>query len=226
MTNTFPWMTNYFPWLLRVPTIFAPVRNALFHKLEAVGKTPLGQDYYLVKAISEDTLHDSEWSKFLKWNLPMEHTWPCNARKMEGFVENAAQALKAKFAHRAPQGIFVGPLNPGSPDKYYKGLASNLRGRALQLFTGLTANAVEDQDPEKETLFCLVGKEGLFCGMQSPRQCQGFYPGGSLFIDRDAPDAISRAGAKVAEALHYLKLYTPPLAEGMPCDMIIFRSAP
>ncbi|NCF93528.1 MAG: hypothetical protein GWQ05_21615 [Verrucomicrobiaceae bacterium] len=207
-------MTNNFPWLLRVPTIFEPVRKNLFRKLEAVGETRLGQDYYLVRSVSEDTLHDSDWSKFLSWNLPMEHTWPCNARKMEGFIEKAAQTLKKKFAHRKPQGVFAGPLNPGSPDKYYKGLASNLRGRVQQLFPDLAVSSVEEQDPEKETLFCLVGKEGLFCGMQSSQQCQGFSPGGSLYIDRDAPDSISRAGAKIAEALHYLKLYRPPLAEG------------
>lgn len=207
-------MTPERPWLLRIPAIFDPVRENLLRKLKAHGVTPLGQDYYLAKFVSKESVQNSEWTKFLRWHLPMEHTWPCNARKMDGFIEKAAQALRKKFAHRLPQGVFAGQLNPGSPDKYYKGLASNLRGRVLQLFPNLTANTVADQDPDKGSLFCLVGKEGLFCGMQTPRQCQGFFPGGSLFIDRDAPDSISRAGAKIAEALHYLRLYRPPLAEG------------
>ena len=112
------------------------------------------------------------------------------------------------------KGIGAGTLNPTSPDKYYKGLASNLRGRVLQLFPKLPAGTVEDQDPAAETLFCLVGKEGLFCGMQSPRACNGLYTGGSKFIDQDAPDTISRAGAKIAEALHHLLLHRPPLPEG------------
>jgi 23S rRNA C2498 (ribose-2'-O)-methylase RlmM len=88
-------------------------------------------------------------------------------------------------------------------------LAANLRGRVLQLFPTLPAGSVEEQDPEKETLFGLVGKEGLFCGMTTPRAANGFYPGGSKFIDQDAAETISRAGAKIAEALHYLRLYRP-----------------
>ena len=62
-------------------------------------------------------------------------------------------------------------------------------------------------------LFCLVGKEGLFCGLQSPAASNGFYPGGTKFIRQNTPDTISRAGAKIAEALHYLQLKkTPPPA--------------
>ena len=137
----------------------------------------------------------------------MDHTWPCNAQKMDGFIEKAAQTLFRKFSARDPQGIFIGTLQPTSPDKYYRSLASNLRGRVLQLFPKLTATTVEEQNPSLETLFCLVGKEGLFCGMQSPQQSNGFYPGGSKYIDQDGPETISRAGAKIAEALHYLRLY-------------------
>jgi 23S rRNA (cytidine2498-2'-O)-methyltransferase len=153
-------------------------------------------------------------AKFARWNLPVEHAWPCNPRKMEGFIEKAAQAMLAKFGGRAPQGLFIGQLNAGSPDRYYKKLASNLRGRTLQLFPGLVAKTVEEQDPGAETLFCLVGREGLFCGMQSPRASNGLYPGGSKFVDKSSPDTISRAGAKIAEALHYLLMHRAPLEEG------------
>jgi 23S rRNA C2498 (ribose-2'-O)-methylase RlmM len=47
--------------------------------------------------------------------------------------------------------------------------------------------------------------------MQSPRNANGFYPGGTKYISQHTPNTISRAGAKVAEALHYLLMYLPEL---------------
>jgi 23S rRNA C2498 (ribose-2'-O)-methylase RlmM len=131
---------------------------------------------------------------------------------MAGFVEKAAQALQRKFGGQDPQALLIGLLDPSSRDSYYKKLASNLRGRALQLFPApaVAGGEVEVQDPEAPTLFCLLGKEGLFCGMQSPRLSNGFYAGGTKFISQNSAGTISRAGAKLAEALHYLRLHRPP----------------
>jgi 23S rRNA (cytidine2498-2'-O)-methyltransferase len=205
---------NLRAWLVRVPEIFEGIADEVLKRYGAATSTRLGHDYYLIKTLTPLAIQQSEAAKFARWNLPMDHTWPCNAQKMEGFIEKAAQTLLKKFGERKPQGIFIGQLNPNSPDKYYKGLASNLRGRVLQLFPKLSAATVEEQDPNAETLFCLVGKEGLFCGMQSPRAANGLYAGGSKYIDQDSPDTISRAGAKIAEALHYLLLHRAPLAAG------------
>jgi 23S rRNA C2498 (ribose-2'-O)-methylase RlmM len=110
----------------------------------------------------------------------------------------------------------VGQLDPASPGRYYKTLASNLRGRALQIFPPEIAAAgeAEAQDPELPTLFCLVGEKGLFAGMRSPRLAGGFYPGGTKFIAQSGPETVSRAGAKVAGSLHRLLLERPPLAAG------------
>jgi len=205
---------NESQWLVRLPEIFAVVAPAVLERYGASSTKRLGGDYYLIRTASPGAIHGSEAAKFARWNLPVEHAWPCHPRKMDGFIERAAQALLQKFGGREPQGLFVGQLNAGSPDRYYKNLASNLRGRALQLFPGLVATSVEEQDPGAETLFCLVGKEGLFCGMQSPRASNGLYPGGSKFVDKSSPDTISRAGAKIAEALHYLLMHREPLAKG------------
>jgi 23S rRNA (cytidine2498-2'-O)-methyltransferase len=202
------------PWLVRIPEIFEGVAEEVLKRFGAESSTRLGADYYLIRTLKPEAIRHSEGAKFARWNLPMDHTWPCHPRKMEGFIEKAAQTLVKKFGGRNPQGLFIGQLNATSPDRYYKSLASNLRGRALQLFPKLDANTVEEQDPERETLFCLVGKEGLFCGMQSPRAANGLYAGGSKYMDQDAPDTISRAGAKIAEALHYLLMHRPPLAAG------------
>ena len=205
---------NLRSWLVRVPEIFEGIAGEVLKQFGAETSTRLGHDYYLIKTLTPKAIQQSEAAKFARWNLPMDHTWPCNAQKMDGFVEKAAQTLLKKFGERKPQGIFIGQLNPTSPNKYYKSLASNLRGRVLQIFPKLSAATVEEQDPLAETLFCLVGKEGLFCGMQSPRASNGLYAGGSKYIDQDSPDTISRAGAKIAEALHYLLMHRPALAAG------------
>jgi 23S rRNA C2498 (ribose-2'-O)-methylase RlmM len=62
------------------------------------------------------------------------------------------------------------------------------------------------QDPQRRTLFVLVGHEGLFCGVSTPQTCGGFHPGGSVYIRQQGADGISRAGAKLAEALLMLQL--------------------
>jgi hypothetical protein len=204
------------PWLVRIPEVFEAIAPGILQGLGVVPQKRLGTEYHLVRAPFSEAgpLRSAEASLFVRWSLPVEHSWPCHPAKMGGFVEKAAQALFKKFGDRRPQTLLVGQLNPGAPDQYYKNLAVNLRGRALQLFPGLPVQEVEAQEPGAETLFCLVGREGLFAGMQSPREANGFYPGGSRYIAKDTPETISRAGAKIAEALHYLPLYRRPLNQG------------
>ncbi|WP_052573493.1 SAM-dependent methyltransferase [Haloferula sp. BvORR071] len=201
-------------WLLRIPEVFAPQADEILAGLGAVPQKKLGADYHLVRLEEPERLKDSEWAKFISWRLPVHHAWPCNPQKMEGFVEKAAQGIFKKFGQHAPQTLLAGPLQTAAgAHPFYKHLATNLRGRTLQLFPPLPAAAeVESQDPELPTLFCLVGKEGLFCGLVSPREANGFYPGGTKFISQSS--GISRAGAKIAEALHYLKLHREIPAEG------------
>ena len=203
------------PWLIRIPEVFADSAPEILAGLGAAPQKKLGSDYHLVRLADPAALRESEWAKFAGWNLPVHHAWPCCPQKMEGFVEKAAQAIHRKFAGQSPQTLLAGPLQSGAAHPYYKHLAANLRGRALQLFPPLpAAGDVEAQDPAAPSLFCLVGKEGLYCGIQSPREANGFYPGGTKFIRQNAPETISRAGAKIAEALHYLKLHRPALPEG------------
>jgi len=201
-------------WLVRVPDVFEGVAAEVLAGVGTVTGTRLGQEFQVIKVVDPARLWSAEAGLFVPWNLPLEHTWPCHPAKMEGFIEKAAQTLWKKFGARGPQGIFIGQLNPSAPDRYYRSLAANLRGRVLQLFPALPAGGVEEQDPGQETLFGMVGKEGLFCGMTTPRAANGFYPGGSKFIDQDAAETISRAGAKIAEALHYLRLHRAVPAAG------------
>lgn len=189
--------------------MFADYSGDIVKGLDGEISKKLGTEYYLIQLPDPNAVKQSPAAGFLRWNLPVEHAWPCNPEKMEGFVEKAAQAMFRKFAHRNPQAVFIGQLDPSATNRYYKTLASNLRGRTLQLFPPAVAafKEVEAQDSGKTTLFCLVGKEGLFCGMLSPKDANGFYPGGTKYISQNSPDTISRAGAKIAEALHYVLMH-------------------
>lgn len=203
-------------WLIRISSVFAEFSTAIVGALGGEITKKLGSEYYLIQSPVLEEVGQSEAAKFIRWNLPLEHAWPCHPEKMEGFVEKAAQAIFRKFGGREPQALFIGQLDPSATNRYYKTLASNLRGRTLQLFPRKVAEfkEVEAQHSGRPTLFCLVGKEGLFCGMQSPKACNGFYPGGTKYISQNSPDTISRAGAKIAEALHYLQLHRRPLVKG------------
>jgi 23S rRNA (cytidine2498-2'-O)-methyltransferase len=201
------------PWLIRIDVNFESLADEVLNSFGAISCARLGEEYYLIKTYIPEAVRESTAAQFARWNMPVEHSWPCNPARMDGFIEKAAQAMWKKFGPRKPQSILMGPLVPGSRDPYYKDLASNLRGRTLQLFPPSKVKLVEDQAVDAPTLFALVGREGLFCGMQSPRACNGFYPGGSRFISLSSPGTISRAGGKIAEALHYLRLYRPALPE-------------
>ena len=192
--------------LVRIPEVFADFRPEILKGLGASTSKRMGTEYFLIQ--SEGPCR----SKFVQWRLPVDHSWPCNPEKMEGFIEKAAQTLAAKFGGRKLQAILVGRLDPAN--RYYKSLASNLRGRVLQVFPGGAGKAAEEQEGDAKTLFCMVGKEGLFCGLCTPKEANGFYPGGTKYISQGAEDTISRAGAKIAEALHYLKMFRPEPPSG------------
>ena len=200
-------------WLVRIAEIFADLESEIIAGLGAHRLRKLGRDMHLIRINDPDAIRHSPLARYLRWNMPVHHSWPCNPRETDGFIEKAAQALRQKFGESKAQTLICGPIDPGSPKRYDRTLASNLRGRALQLFPREWSEIknAEQQNPKQTTLFCLVGKEGLFAGIQSPAQCDGFFPGGTKFIPQNSPDMISRAGAKIAEALHQLHLtHRPP----------------
>ena len=203
-------------WLIRVSEVFTEFTEEIIRGLGGKSSKKLGSEYFVIQTGDPSALRDSEVAKFVRWNLPVQHSWPCNPEQMEGFVEKAAQAIFRKFAALHPQAVFIGQLDPGVSNRYYKSLASNLRGRTLQLFPPEVAafKEIEAQQGDVPTLFCLVGKEGLFCGMQSPKYSNGLYPGGTKYISQSSPDTISRAGAKIAEALHYLLMHRAAPGKG------------
>ncbi len=187
------------------------MENEILESLDLVPVRLLGRGYHLVRVTHPDSVSKLRNCTFVRWNLPVHHSWPCSPQDTPGFVEKAAQALFRKFGGSLLQTIIAGPLDPGSPNRYFRTLASNLRGRSLQLFPPEVGGIrdAEAQDSRLPTLFCLVGKEGLFCGLQSPEDSNGFHPGGTKYIRQNSGESISRAGAKIVEALHHLRLKRP-----------------
>lgn len=202
-------------WLLRIPAVFDKLAGDITAGLMNKTAVRLGKEFHLVHPSDPAAMRSSAVFRFVSWNLPLHHAWPCCPPKMGQFVEKAAQALARKFAPLEPQTVLVGSLQGGAAGSYYRRLASNLRGRVLQLLPPLPHQGdPQAQDPVAPTLFCLVGTEGLFCGLQSPRQSNGFFPGGTRHVRQDSKTAVSRAGAKLAEALHFLRLHRLPPATG------------
>lgn len=200
-------------WLARIPAAMTKAGETLIRRAGFQIQKRLGEEMALLRGPAGVHPRRGDAALFVAWAVPVDHAWPCCPQEMEGFVEKAAQALLKKFGEKSLQALLVGQLNPGSPMRYYKTLASNLRGRALQLFPKLATVDAEDQNPEKSTLFCLVGKEGLFAGIATPREANGFYPGGMKFMAQGR-GTISRAGAKLAGALHSLTLHRPAPRKG------------
>ena len=197
------------PWLIRISKNFEHFSDEIIAELGATLTKRLAEEYFLIQLPDPSAVSKTNAARYIRWNLPMDHAWPCNPEKMEGFIEKAAQSLLKKFEKLDLQSVLMGPLDPSSRRGYYKSLATNLRGRTVPLFSTDLAKQKdpEEQNPKQKSLYCLVGKEGLFCGIRSPQKANGFYPGGTKFISQKAPHTISRAGAKIAEALHYLKLH-------------------
>jgi len=197
------------PWLIRIPKVFEEMEAEIIGELAAERLKKLGSEFLLIRLREPSRIQQSEAAKFLRWNMPVQHMWPCCPKETPGFIEKAAQALWKKFGAQNPQAVLVGALDPHASNRYYRTLASNLRGRTIQLFPPAVSviRDAEAQDSAAPTLFCLIGEEGLFCGMQTPLASNGFHPGGTKFIRQSGSGVISRAGAKVAEALHHLALY-------------------
>ncbi len=202
-------------WLVRIPEVFADLRPGILDAMGVSSCKELGA-YSLVKLPAGVSPRGGAARIFVPWCLPVEHAWPCDPGKVDGFIEKAATALARKFASRKPRTVWVGVLQPGPVDGWFKRLASNLRGRGLQLFpeSAMPLADAGGQRPDEAALFCMVGAGGLYAGMASPRECNGFYPGGILHLPKSAGASISRAGAKIAEALHHAALHGVPPGKG------------
>lgn len=196
--------------LIRISEVFAPLHEMILARCGIRAAKRLGREYWLFSCDEKWNASTYPESLWLRWNMRVDHAWPCVPEKTENFLEKSALALIRKFATAPLQQIMVGPLLSGSPHPLYKKMSSQLQQRLRTEFPlRCHGQEPEHQDPQGMTLFVLLGKEGLFASVSSPRDCGGFFAGGSKHISHRASHSISRAGAKVAEALHFLPLHRP-----------------
>jgi 23S rRNA (cytidine2498-2'-O)-methyltransferase len=210
-----PVETQMIPWLIRIPEIFSEWRDEILERAGAEPGKVLG-DYQMIRMPPDRSPREGLAGLFIPWCVRLEHAWPCDPGATDGFIEKAATALARKFAVRLPRTVWVGTLKLGGGRDWFQRLASNLRGRCLQLFPDSAMSLVDAglQKRDQKALFCWVGREGLYAGMASPQESNGFYPGGIVHLPKSSAASISRAGAKIAEALHQAVLYGDPPRPG------------
>jgi 23S rRNA (cytidine2498-2'-O)-methyltransferase len=191
-------------WIVRLGEVFTPIASALWEELGAPTVTPLGGDLHSLHFQNPIDLTTLEASCFLRWQVPVHHVWPTQPSKTEGFVEKAAQGLARKFGSRKPHNVLVTAIRS---DPHSRSLASNVRGRALQVFDLVgKAPDTEDVDPDAAIVLALVGPRGLLAGLTTPRQAKSFYASGVRYVKQSEDAAVSRAGAKIVESLSLLRL--------------------
>lgn len=198
-------------WLVRLGEVFAPWAPALWERLGCAA-LPLAPEFWLLRFDAETELTSHREASLFRWCLPVDHAWPVNPRKTEGFVEKGTRALAVKLGTDAdgaipPRNAFVTspPL-----DVPLKTLASNFRGRLLQVFPFSSAQSArpgpEQESPTAPVIHAFLCAKGLFAGVTSASHAKSPYPGGTKFVHQGASDVVSRAGAKVVEALTLLPL--------------------
>lgn len=190
-------------WLVRIPQVFGEFTDLLAPSSSA--KDGEG-DYRRVGVAGIECPLDPDIRMFCRWQMPVHHAWPCNPERTAGFIEKAARAIAEKFAPNRPVAILVGAFEPNVRNGYYRKLAANLRGRVLQCMPSADRDA-DTLEADDMVVHVLVGKTGLFCGLHTPRNANGFYPGGTKFIRQSGDEVLSRAGAKIAEALHHMRMF-------------------
>ena len=84
-------------WLIRISEVFTDTEADILRSLEAQSVKRLGRDFHLIRLRNPEMLRHSQAAKFLRWNLPVHHSWPCCPPEIPGFIEKAAQALFRKF---------------------------------------------------------------------------------------------------------------------------------
>ncbi|MDG1324861.1 MAG: hypothetical protein P8P49_03765, partial [Opitutales bacterium] len=100
--------------LIRISKNFEHFADDIIVDLGVTLTKRLGQEYYLVRYQNPQSIAVSDAERYIRWNLTMDHAWPCRPEKMEDFIEKAAQALFQKFGGQNLQGVFIGILDASS----------------------------------------------------------------------------------------------------------------
>ena len=143
--------------------------------------------------------------------FPVHHMWPVKVSS-EDFIERASQGILKAFSATYFQNIQI-----FSPMVGLQSLCKNLRGRILQLAEPTLVKSSKGQfsnwrqDPFKAptnagTLYICITSNCVYAGVSTPRFSGSYYAGGRRFLKTSNEDSISRASAKIVEAIEHLDL--------------------
>jgi 23S rRNA (cytidine2498-2'-O)-methyltransferase len=211
-------------WLARLGDIFTPVAQSIWKSLGVANSRLLAGDLHQLTFENPIDLTGQDAACFLRWIVPVHHNWPTHPTQTQAFVEKAAQGLLRKFGNASPVNVLVTSLYS---DPQSRAMASNLRGRALQVFhfEGRSP-APEGVDPDGHLVVALVGPQGLQAGLTTARRSKSYYGSGVRYVNQSDEAIVSRAGAKIVEGLMFLRLCKALPAEGLAIRWLELGASP
>ncbi|WP_186647269.1 SAM-dependent methyltransferase [Fluviispira vulneris] len=199
-------------WLAHVAKDFFPTWQNRLNLTEKNIIKPLGHNFYSVQFNSTPTRGFLSDTLFSRYWLPVHYMWPTKCEE-KGFIEKCAQGLLAKFKDKNFNNVVVFSL-----DRKQQKLASNLRGRILQVFseklkekspakllTGWTKKPIL-QPIYNQTLIVAISDKCTWAGLSTPSEAGSFFAGGRRYVGVSNESIASRAAAKFVEAAESLQL--------------------
>lgn len=174
----------------------------------------IGHNFYTVKFPFPPSVEILSHSIFSRYWLPIDYMWPTKLSE-KGFIEKCAQGLIKKFSQKEFQNINVFSL-----DRKQQNLASNLRGRLLQIFKEKLAlyssqelihewtKNPSSQPIHNKVLIVALSDKCIWAGICPLDICGSVFGGGRHYVSVSNTSIASRAAAKFVEAIEFLKLNT------------------
>ncbi|KAB8029804.1 SAM-dependent methyltransferase [Fluviispira multicolorata] len=199
-------------WLAHVAKEFFPAWQDRLNRSEKQTIKSLGHNFYSVQFSSTPTRGYLSESIFSRYWLPVQYMWPTKCEE-KGYIEKCAQGLLAKFKDKNFGNVVVFSL-----DRKQQKLASNLRGRILQVFSA----KLKEKSPTKlltewtkkpvlqpiynQTLIVAISDKCTWAGLSTPSEAGSFFAGGRRYVGVSNESIASRAAAKFVEATESLQL--------------------
>jgi len=192
--------------------IFFPVWKARLNIVNDDDIKSIGNHFYTVKFPSPPSPQFLSQSIFSRYWVPVEYMWPTNSTE-KGFIEKCAQGVSKKFDKMEFHNIIVFSI-----DRKKQSLASNLRGRLLQILKEnmsrfSSEKAIQEwtknpsaQPSHHKVLIVTISDKCIWAGICPLNVAGSVFGGGRHYVGVSSSNIASRAAAKLVEAIEFLKL--------------------
>ncbi|APJ03083.1 SAM-dependent methyltransferase [Silvanigrella aquatica] len=199
-------------WLTHVSKDFFPIWKERIAKFGGTEFKSLGHNFYSVLLDKSFTKENKTETIFSRYWLPVQYMWPTKSTQ-SGYIEKCAQGVAAKFSDHKFTNVVVFSL-----DRKDQSLASNLRGRLLQVvkdkITKVTSPKLltewtkkpNMQPARNTTLVVAISEKCTWAGITTPQEAGSYFAGGRRYIGVSNEKIASRAAAKFVESLENLQL--------------------